>query len=76
MSLKKLFFSFFLLPYLIFGQEIPINGVQESKHEFIALTNAEIIISPDKKIKSGYLLIKGDKIYKVGKKTNSPRELK
>ena len=76
MSLKKLFFSFFLLPYLIFGQEIPINGVQESKHEFIALTNAEIIISPDKKIKSGYLLIKGDKIYKVGKKTKFPKGTK
>jgi len=58
------------------AQIIPLNGAQESKSTYIALTNAEIFISPEKKIKSGYILIQGERIIKVGKKGKFPKGTK
>jgi imidazolonepropionase-like amidohydrolase len=66
LSIKQiLLFTF--LPFLSFTQEInPINGLKESKPNFIALKNARILISPSKTIENGTLLIKDDKIVNSG----------
>lgn len=56
-----LMFSYFI----VFGQEIPHNLIKDSRPEYYAIKNAHIYVSPGKKIK-GTLLIKGNKIEKVG----------
>ncbi len=48
-----------------FSQSEPNNGVADSEAEYYALKNAQIYVSPGKKIK-GTILIKGDRIEKVG----------
>lgn len=63
----KLALTFLLILITLFGtcQGQPNNGIAESKPEFYALKNATIYISPDKKTK-GTILIKDDKVVKVG----------
>ncbi|MDX2359171.1 MAG: amidohydrolase family protein [Crocinitomicaceae bacterium] len=61
-----------LLFSFAFGQIKPNNGVQESQPQYYALKNATIIVSPDKTILRGTILIKGDKILKVGPAVSIP----
>lgn len=49
-----------------FGQIEPNNGVPNSKVEMYALKNATIMVSPEKTIEQGTLLIQGDEIIKIG----------
>lgn len=61
------FISFFIfLSHLAFSQEtFPINGVENNFHPIYAFTNAHIIVSPEKEIQRGTLLIQNNKILKV-----------
>lgn len=66
LSMKQAIALFFLFSTLLgYSQITPNNGTADSKPEYYALKNAHIYISPDKKIK-GTILIKDDKIVKVG----------
>jgi len=72
MKLSILILVLFYVSNLL-GQNIPVNGVKDSKPEYYALKNATIYISPDKIIKNGTLLIKGDKIEKFGAMISIPK---
>ena len=50
----------------IFAQISPLNGVKDSQAPYYALKNATIVVSPEKTIRNGILLIQGDKIVDVG----------
>lgn len=57
----------FLWTCFAFGQElVPNNGVAPSKPRWIALKNATIYVSADKKIERGTILIQDDHIVKIG----------
>lgn len=58
----------------VLGQVIPKNGVKESAPELVFLKNAKIIVSPEKTISKGSLLIQGDKILKVGALLTAPKD--
>ncbi len=64
----KIFSIFFIiLAFSSFSQEInPLNGVKQSKPNFIALKNATILVSPTKTIDKGTILIQDDKIINIG----------
>lgn len=49
-----------------YSQIKPENGVAKSKPEWIALKGATIVVSPEKKIENGTILIHNGKIDKVG----------
>ena len=73
--MKLLPLIFCLLASLVFAQEInPVNGVKESKAGLIALKNATIVVSPDKTIEKGTILIEGDKIINIGAMVLIPKE--
>ena len=57
-----------------FAQDgFPINDVEKNFEPIYAFTNANIIVSPYKKIKKGTLIIKGDKILSADTNTIIPR---
>ena len=56
----------------LFAQIEPSNGSRASQPAFVAFTNAHIVISPEKSIEDGTLLIEGDKILEVGKIVKIP----
>lgn len=56
---------FLFLTFSLFGQIRPNNGLPESEPIYYALKNAEIYVSPGKKI-NGTILIKGKTIVAVG----------
>ena len=56
-SLKIIFFIFLLNTFSHAQETFPINGVQESFKPVYAFINANIIISSEKEIKNGTLLI-------------------
>lgn len=60
------FFGWLYLPFATFGQTEPSNGTIDSKASRIALKNATIYVSPEKKIQNAVLLLKDGKIEKVG----------
>ena len=66
--------SFLVLTIFCFGQVIPQNGTVASKPAYYALKNATIYVSPVKKILKGTLLIKDDKIIRVGPFVSVPNE--
>ena len=52
-----------LISYPLFSQQsFPENGVKSTFSPIYAFTNANIVISPEKQIHNGTLLIKEDKI--------------
>lgn len=53
--------------FVVAAQDQNVNGVHEKYNPFICLKNAIIHVSGDKTIEDGMLLIKGDRIEKVGK---------
>ena len=70
-----LIFSFLVLTTICFGQVvIPQNGTVASRPAYYALKNATIYVSPTKKILKGTLLIKDNKIIKVGPFVSVPNE--
>ena len=75
--MKKLFQAIFILSILckgIYAQEtFPVNGVAENFKTVYAFTNANIIISHDKKIKNGTLLIKDNLIIGVDSNLEIPK---
>ena len=56
------------------SQIIPQNGVSASKPQMIAFKNATIIVSPDRNIENGTLLIQDDQIIDVGISLFIPNE--
>ncbi len=58
----------------VWSQEVPQNGVKESEPTYIALKNATIYVTPEKKIPRGTILIKGNKIEGVGLMVIIPAE--
>ena len=61
-----LFLAVLLIGKNLFSQLTPQNGVAPSKAKKIALVNARIVVSPDKIIEDGTLIIQGDEIIDVG----------
>src|SRR5687767_15158619 len=56
-----------IFPFSLLGQPpIPTNGVADSKTGCYALKNATIIVSPEKTIEKGTLIIRDGKITDVG----------
>lgn len=49
------------------AQMQPQNGVRKSQVKRYLLTNAHIVLSPEKEIKKGQILIENDKIIEIGK---------
>lgn len=65
----------FLFPVLVFGQPpVPTNGVAPSKGTCFALKNATIIVSPEKTIDKGTLILRDGKITDVGVLVNTPSD--
>lgn len=64
--MRILFLFLFLWSFQLVAQWTPQNGVAESKGQRYALKNARIIVSPDKTIEKGTLIIEGDRIVDVG----------
>jgi imidazolonepropionase-like amidohydrolase len=52
----------------------PENGVKESVPSVIAIKNADIIVSPEKKISNGSMLIEKGRVTAVGKQILIPRD--
>jgi imidazolonepropionase-like amidohydrolase len=48
------------------AQTVPLNGLAPSEAPIIALRNARIVVSPDRVIEKGTLLIQGDRILDAG----------
>ena len=66
-----------LFPLISLTQDnFPINGVRETNQITHAFINADIYITYNNKIDNGTLLIKNDKIIKVGKKIRIPADAK
>jgi imidazolonepropionase-like amidohydrolase len=55
-----------LLSVFASGQTVPLNGMAPSEAPIIALRNARIVVSSDKVIERGTLLIQGDRILDAG----------
>ena len=72
--MKLIKYTFLLLiSYPLFSQQsFPENGVKSTFSPIYAFTNANIIISPEKQIHNGTLLIKEDKIIAVDSVINIP----
>ena len=59
----------------ILAQEtFPVNGVSSSFEPIFAFTNAHLIISPEKEIQKGILLIQGNKIITADAKIYTEEE--
>ncbi len=71
-SLKIIFFIFLLNTFSHAQETFPINGVQESFRPVYAFINANIIISSEKEIKNGTLLIKDNLIVGVDSNLSIP----
>ncbi|MGB0776600.1 MAG: amidohydrolase family protein [Flavobacteriaceae bacterium] len=67
-SLGMFFFAFFLQAQEYFPKN---DGVKTPKHDRVTFVNAHIQVSPDKEIKSGYLIIENGKIVSVS--SGSPK---
>lgn len=67
--------AFLLVITPLFSQEYkPINGVKDSKPKFIALTNLTIVVNSKTTLENGTILIENDKIVKIGKNINIPKD--
>ena len=66
-----------LLPLITICQEnFPTNGVRETNQITFAFTNVDIYTTYNKKIDNGILIVKDDKIVKVGKNIKIPKDAK
>ena len=64
--MRILFLFIFFWSFQLAAQWTPQNGVAESKPQRYALRNARIIVSSEKTIEKGTLIIEGDRIVDVG----------
>ncbi len=64
--MKNSLILLFLVAFTAWGQWQPLNGVERSKPTKYALKNARIVVSPEKTIPFGTLLVEGDRIMDVG----------
>ena len=67
MKISLISLVFILTSLLSFGQDGPSNGVSESKVNYFALQHVNVYVSPNEYIENATILIKGDKIEKIGK---------
>jgi imidazolonepropionase-like amidohydrolase len=72
--LGVLLLSSVLCQFLAAQQTFPQNGVFDQRDDHYAFTNANIQVSPDKKIEKGTLLIKKGKIVAVGSSVIIPKD--
>ena len=70
----SLLFTFLCVSLSIFGQLKPQNGVIDSEAAFYALNNATIYVSPTKKLSNATILVKENKIIKVGVLLKIPKD--
>ena len=64
-----------LISSFVYAQEIaPLNGVQKSKPNLIAIKNATIVVSGEKTIQKGTIIIQDDKIVNIGSLVNIPND--
>ena len=70
--LKVIFFLFLLNTFSYAQETFPINGVKESFKPVYAFINANIIISSEKEIQNGILLIKDNLIIDVDSNLTVP----
>ena len=70
-----LFVAFFIVvtPFASSQIPLPTNGVQESEASSIVLRNATIIVSPEKTISKGSLVIKNGRVKTVGRIVRTPK---
>lgn len=73
--MTRLFFllAFFLIATGGFSQLIPSNGVADSKVIYYALHHVNVYVSSSEFIENATVLIKGDKIEKIGKLISLPQ---
>jgi len=65
-------FSLFLIATNSFCQLVPSNGVADSKVVYYALQHVNVYVSSTELVENATVLIKGDKIEKIGKLINLP----
>ncbi len=70
MRILTLLFIFVALSSI--AQDFPQNGLKPSAPQYYLLKNAEIYISPTKKLSKGSILIKANKIIEVGNSISKP----
>ena len=63
----------FYIPFVNAQENYPINGIKNNYNPIYAFTNAHIIISPEKEILQGTLLIQNGKILKVDSIVEIPK---
>lgn len=75
--MKLVFVSFFLLltSQLIAQLPIPVNGVAQTPDNSFVLTNVKILVSPEKTIENGTIVVRNGKIEEVGAKVDQPKDL-
>jgi imidazolonepropionase-like amidohydrolase len=73
-AMKNILFLFFVLPFSFFAQIKPMNGVQNSKPNFIALTHATVYVSPTEVMKDACILLKDELIIDVKKNNSIPKD--
>src|SRR5690606_10367236 len=64
--MRSIVLLFILSLTTAFGQDNPVNGLAPSKPAAYLFKNAEIILSPEKTLSKGSMLIEGDKIVEIG----------
>ena len=73
MRIAVITFIITILSFSLKGQDgFPVNGVATNFYPIYAFTNAHLIISPDKEIKNGTLLIQNKKILEADSNINIP----
>jgi imidazolonepropionase-like amidohydrolase len=66
-TIMRILFLFIIIwSFHLTAQWTPQNGVEDSKAQRYVLKNARIIVSPEKTIEKGTLIIEGDRIVDVG----------
>ena len=72
MKISLISLVFILTSLLSFGQDGPSNGVADSKVVYYALQHVNVYVSSTELVENATVLIKGDKIEKIGKLINLP----
>lgn len=75
--MKQLFFVYLIMSVCpLFGQlNTPVNGVAETLNNSFVLTNITIIVSPEKTIQNGTIIVRDGIIAAVGDKLTIPNDL-
>ncbi len=53
--------------HLAYGQQRPVNGIQETKGNKYAITHIDVYVNPEKKLENATILIENQKIKEIGK---------